>query len=94
MPNDLDALLALDGASFEAAEGYVVEFKAKVVEPSARRPQGLVYSPAVALGLVAGVGAALCAHWGVHRVQFFRRGGSAHDCLPLGLDLGAGENYK
>lgn len=44
MPNDLDALLSLDGASFEAAEGYIVEFKARAVETSTRRPHGLVYS--------------------------------------------------
>ena len=42
--NDLEALLALDEASFEAAEGYVVEFKAREVEVSTRRPHGLVYS--------------------------------------------------
>ena len=44
MTHDLDPLLILDGASFEAAEGYVVEFKAKSIKASARRPHGLAYS--------------------------------------------------
>lgn len=41
---DLDALLALDGASFETAAGYVVEFKARRTASSAAKPYGVSYS--------------------------------------------------
>ena len=41
---ELEFLLNLDGASYEAAAGFVVAFSAKRVPPSAQRPQGIVYS--------------------------------------------------
>jgi hypothetical protein len=41
---DIEALLSLDGASFEAAEGYVVEFKAQRTEATEERPHGLTYA--------------------------------------------------
>ncbi len=41
---ELELLLSLDGASFEAAEGYVVEFKARRIDPTPGRPHGLSYS--------------------------------------------------
>lgn len=41
---ELDLLLSLDGASFEMAEGYVVEFRARRTKPSTARPHGLVYA--------------------------------------------------
>ena len=42
--NDLEALLSLDGASFEMAEGYIIEFEAKRVEPTPAKPHGLDYA--------------------------------------------------
>lgn len=41
---ELELLLSLDGASFEAAEGYIVEFKARRTTPTPERPHGLNYS--------------------------------------------------
>ena len=41
---ELELLLSLDGASFEAAEGYVVEFSARRTEPTPARPHGLSYA--------------------------------------------------
>jgi hypothetical protein len=41
---ELELLLSLDGASFEAAEGYVVEFMARRTKPTPQRPQGLSYA--------------------------------------------------
>jgi hypothetical protein len=42
--DELELLLSLDGARFEAAEGYVVEFTAKRTRRTAARPHGLRYS--------------------------------------------------
>ena len=42
--DDLDALLVLDGASFEMAAGFLVEFKARRTAPSAAKPHGVSYS--------------------------------------------------
>lgn len=41
---ELELLLNLDGASYEAAAGYVVKFSAKRVPPTRQRPHGIVYS--------------------------------------------------
>jgi Family of unknown function (DUF6516) len=41
---ELELLLAFDGASYEAATGYVVEFSAKRTEPTAERPHGISYA--------------------------------------------------
>jgi len=41
---DLELLLSLHGASFEAAEGYVVEFMARRTNPTPERPHGLSYA--------------------------------------------------
>ena len=41
---ELELLLSLDGASFEAAEGYVVEFMARRTNPTSARPHGLSYA--------------------------------------------------
>lgn len=41
---EIEALLSLDGARFEAAEGYVVEFMARRTEATKERPHGLSYS--------------------------------------------------
>lgn len=41
---ELELLLSLDGASFEAAEGYVVEFSAQRAPPTRERPHGIAYS--------------------------------------------------
>lgn len=41
---EIELLLSLDGASFEAAEGYVVEFMARRTDPTAERPHGLRYA--------------------------------------------------
>jgi Family of unknown function (DUF6516) len=43
-PLELEALLNLDGARFEFAEGYVIEFKAERTEVTERRPHGLSYA--------------------------------------------------
>lgn len=41
---EMEALLALDGARFEAAAGYVVEFMARRTEATKERPHGLSYA--------------------------------------------------
>jgi len=41
---ELEVLLSLDGASFEAASGYVVEFTVRRTERTAARPQGISYA--------------------------------------------------
>jgi hypothetical protein len=41
---ELEVLLALDGRSFEAASGYVVEFIARRTERTAQRPHGISYA--------------------------------------------------
>jgi hypothetical protein len=41
---ELELLLSLDGASFEAANGYVVEFMARRTEKTSARPHGLTYA--------------------------------------------------
>jgi hypothetical protein len=41
---ELELLLSLDGASYEAAEGYVVEFKVQRTNLTATRPHGIVYA--------------------------------------------------
>jgi len=42
--DELDLLLSLDGASFEAAQGYVVEFTARPTRPTKARPHGVDYA--------------------------------------------------
>ena len=42
--SELEALLSLDGASFEAAEGYVVEFMARQTAVTPERPHGISYA--------------------------------------------------
>jgi hypothetical protein len=41
---ELELLLSLDGASYEAAEGYVVEFTARITDRTAERPHGVSYA--------------------------------------------------
>lgn len=41
---ELEMLLGLDGSSFEAAEGYVVEFMARRTEYTPERPHGISYA--------------------------------------------------
>lgn len=41
---ELEMLLSLDGASYEAAEGYVVEFKVERTEVTRERPHGISYA--------------------------------------------------
>jgi len=41
---ELELLLSLDGASYEAAEGYVVEFKVQRTNPTPARPHGIIYA--------------------------------------------------
>jgi hypothetical protein len=41
---ELEALLSLDGASFEAAAGYVVEFTVKRTRQTIERPHGISYA--------------------------------------------------
>lgn len=41
---ELEALLNLDGLSYEAAEGYVVEFMARPTDPTQERPHGIRYA--------------------------------------------------
>jgi hypothetical protein len=41
---ELEFLLSLDGASYEMAEGYVVEFKAQRTEVTKERPHGISYA--------------------------------------------------
>ncbi|RAI41943.1 toxin-antitoxin system TumE family protein [Rhodoplanes roseus] len=40
---ELDMLLSLDGASFEAAAGYLVEFTVKRTDTAPERPHGISY---------------------------------------------------
>lgn len=42
--SELEILLSLDGARFEAANRYVVEFMARRTDPTPQRPHGLSYS--------------------------------------------------
>ena len=42
--DELELLLSLDGASFEAAEGYVVEFMARRTDTTRERPHGVSYA--------------------------------------------------
>lgn len=42
--HDLEALLGLDGLSYEAATGYVVEFSVKPVPITPERPHGIHYA--------------------------------------------------
>ncbi|HXY59318.1 MAG TPA: DUF6516 family protein [Methylocystis sp.] len=44
MEAELELLLSLDGASFEAAEGYVVELMARRTDQTPQRPHGLSYA--------------------------------------------------
>ncbi len=41
---ELELLLSLDGSSFEAADGYVVEFYAKPTDSTRERPHGISYA--------------------------------------------------
>jgi hypothetical protein len=41
---ELEMLLSLDGASFEAADGYVVEFRVERTEVTDERPHGISYA--------------------------------------------------
>lgn len=41
---ELEALFGLDGASFETAAGYVVEFKAQRTDVTPQRPHGISYA--------------------------------------------------
>lgn len=41
---ELETLLNLDGASFEMAVGYVVEFKAQRTDATPQRPHGISYA--------------------------------------------------
>jgi hypothetical protein len=41
---ELEALLNLDGARYEFAEGYVVEFKAERTDVTEQRPHGVSYA--------------------------------------------------
>ena len=41
---ELELLLSFDGASYEAADGYVVEFTVKRTETTAERPHGISYA--------------------------------------------------
>lgn len=41
---ELELLLSLDGASYEAAEGYLVEFKVHRTIPTTARPHGIIYA--------------------------------------------------
>lgn len=43
-PYDLEALLGLDGLSYEAAPGYLVEFSVKRVAATPERPHGIHYA--------------------------------------------------
>lgn len=42
--DELELLLDLDGASYEAAAGYIVTISAKRVPSTKQRPHGIVYS--------------------------------------------------
>lgn len=67
---ELEALLSLDGASFEIAAGYVVEFKAQRTDVTPQRPHGISY--ALVFRAVAG-GPPLVRFDNAHAVP--RRGG-------------------
>src|SRR5271169_4910051 len=41
---ELEVLLSLDGASYEAAAGYVVEFKVERTDETPERPKGVSYA--------------------------------------------------
>src|SRR6266852_1551356 len=41
---ELEVLLSLDGQSYEAASGYVVEFVVRRTETTAERPHGISYA--------------------------------------------------
>jgi hypothetical protein len=41
---ELEVLLSLDGANYEAAPGYVVEFMARRTDKTAERPHGISYA--------------------------------------------------
>jgi hypothetical protein len=41
---ELDILLSLNGASYEAAQGYVVEFVVERTEETSARPHGISYA--------------------------------------------------
>lgn len=41
---ELKALLALDGGSFEMAAGYVAEFEVKLTDKTEQRPHGVSYA--------------------------------------------------
>jgi hypothetical protein len=41
---ELEVLLSLDGRSYEAAEGYVVEFVVQRTEKTSERPHGINYA--------------------------------------------------
>ncbi len=41
---ELEVLLSLDGASYEAAAGYFVEFIARRTDKTAERPHGVSYA--------------------------------------------------
>jgi hypothetical protein len=42
---NLSFCFPIDGASYEMAEGYVVEFKAQRTEITEERPHGISYAP-------------------------------------------------
>lgn len=42
--SELELLLSLDGSSFEAADGYVVEFYVKLTDSTRERPHGISYA--------------------------------------------------
>ena len=44
MDEELKALLALDGASFEFGAGYVAEFEVKATGKTKQRPHGVSYA--------------------------------------------------
>ena len=41
---ELEVLLSLDGASWEAAEGYMVEFRVHRTQKTEQRPHGINYA--------------------------------------------------
>ena len=41
---ELEVLLSLDGASWEAAEGYMVEFRVHRMQKTEQRPHGINYA--------------------------------------------------
>ena len=47
--SELELLLSLDGSSFEAADGYVVEFYVKLTDSTRERPHGISYALVFAL---------------------------------------------